>query len=126
MIKQIILIILLSLAAIFFRSELSHGLAGLIYIHHYIDKSLQIIFSAGHIGHLIQEMISLLILPLAGGFIVAAAFWMVKRVTMPHMMGIVWVLWLVLLVTMATQNGTETTDGAFASQSVSESPNTVK
>jgi hypothetical protein len=103
-IKQVVLIILLSLAAIFFRNQLTHVLDGLVYVHNYIDRSLQLIFSEGHVGRLIQEMISLLILPLLGGLIIASIFWMIKRAAMPHIMAVVWVVWLVLLVTMVAQN----------------------
>lgn len=104
MIKQIILIILLSVVAIFFHHQLSHVLNGLVYAHHYITKALQTIFSEGHTARLIQEIISLLILPFLGGLIVAIIFWMSKRSAMPYAMAVIWILWLVLLVTMVAQN----------------------
>ncbi|ACJ20903.1 hypothetical protein [Coxiella burnetii] len=103
MIKQFILLILLSLAAIFFRIELSHVLDGLVYIHNYIARTLHLIFSDDPAGRLIQNMISLLIIPVVAGFVVATAFWLIKRMAMPHIMAVIWVLWLILLTTMVAQ-----------------------
>lgn len=103
MIKQILLIILLSAAAIFFQSELSHVIDFFVNAHQYVDKTLHSIFSQGQVGQLIQDMISLLILPFLGGLLLAALFWLVKRTSMPHTMGVVWVLWLVLLISLLVQ-----------------------
>lgn len=119
MIKQILLIVLLSLVVIFFRNQLTHVLDGLIYVHNYINKPLQLIFSQGHVGRLIQEMISLLMLPLLAGLVLFLIFWIVKRTSMPHVMVVVWVVWLVLLVTMVAQN-TPTLNNTPNGQPVSE------
>lgn len=103
MIKQFVLIILLSLAAIFFRTELSHILDRLIYIRNYIAQMLYLIFSNSTAGKLMQSMISLLTIPVLAGFIVAGIFWLIKRVAMPHIMVVIWVLWLILLTTIIAQ-----------------------
>lgn len=103
MIKQIILIILLSACAIFFKTQLSHILDGLIYVHNYIAVSLHMIFSDDAVGRLIQDMVSLLIIPLVGGLLVAMVFWMFKREAMPHTLSLVWVVWLILVITMIAQ-----------------------
>jgi hypothetical protein len=61
------------------------------------------VFSEGATGRLIQNLISLLIIPAICGFIVGIVFWLIKREAMPHIMAVVWVLWLILLVTMLAQ-----------------------
>lgn len=105
MVKQVILIVLLSLVAIFFRSEISHLLNAVVYAHNAVAKLLHFIFSDDTVGKLIQNVIALLFLPFVAGLIVALIFWLVKRATMPHIMAVVWVLWLVLLITMLAQTG---------------------
>ncbi len=78
---------------IFFRTELSHILDGLIYVHNYIVRMLHMIFSddAAGKGRLIQNMITLLIISLLSSFIIASVFWLIKRVAMPHIMDVIWV-----------------------------------
>lgn len=105
MAKQIILIILLTLAAIFFRPQLSHVLDMLVYLHNSIAGTLARIFSGNDIGRLLQDVIALLLIPLVLGGIVGVAFWLIKREMMPNVMMIVWVIWLVLLTTMIAQHG---------------------
>ncbi len=103
MTKQVILIILLSVFSLFFRVELGHVLDVIVLIHNKIYQLLHMIFSDGPVGSIIQNLISLLMLPCIGGLLVGLTFWLVKRSAMPHIMAVVWVLWLVLLVTMVAQ-----------------------
>jgi xanthosine utilization system XapX-like protein len=105
MLKQVILIVVLSLIAIFFRVELSHLLNALVYVHNQVSHLLHMIFAEGATGRVIQNLISLLIIPFVCGLIVGVVFWLVKREAMPHIMAVVWVLWLILLITMLAQTG---------------------
>lgn len=107
MFKQIVIIILISLAAIFFRAELSRVLDYMVYLHNYFAHALQMIFSGDAVGRYIQDVIALLVIPLIGGGIVALIFWMIKREALPHIMGVIWVVWLVLLVTMIAQTNVQ-------------------
>lgn len=100
MAKQIILMLLLSLAAIMFRDKLVLALDALVYAHNQIASVLHVIFAEDRAGQLIQDMIALLFIPACLGALVAVAFWMAKREHMPHVMGVVWVVWVVLLVTL--------------------------
>lgn len=104
MIKHVMLIILLSAGGIFFKNELVHVLDGLVIIHNAIAQMLHLVFSDGRMGRLIQDMISLLIIPFFAGIFVVSIFWLIKRGGMPHAMSVVWVLWLVLFVTMLAQS----------------------
>lgn len=105
MLKQSILILILTLVTIFFRAEISHILNALVYAHNAIAGSLHFIFSDDTVGRLIQNVISLLLLPFICGLLVALVFWLIKRATMPHIMAVVWILWLILLITMLAQTG---------------------
>lgn len=105
MLKQVILVILLSVLSIMFKSQLSHALDAVVGFHNLLASKLHIIFSDDEVGLLIQDMIALLLIPLLFGGVVTASFWLFKRSSMPHMMGVFWVLWLVLVVTMIAQDG---------------------
>lgn len=116
MVKQIVLIISLSACVIFFKTQLNHLLEVLIHIHNYIYLSLHMIFSDGNVGRLIQDMISLLLIPFMGGLMVATVFWMFKREAMPHTLGLVWVVWLILVITMIAQTGLNAPGGGSPAQ----------
>ncbi len=104
MIKQFVLILLLSAAGIFFKTQLVHVLDSVVVLHNYIARTLHTIFSDDKVGRLIQDMVSLLILPLFAGLVIATVFWLIKRSAMPHTMGVIWVFWLVLFTTMLAQS----------------------
>lgn len=112
MAKQIILITLLSIATILFREQLVFILDGVVYAHNHIAKALHLVFADDEIGRLIQEMIALLIIPVICGVIIASIFWLIKRAKMPHIMPVIWVVWLVLLITMLGQKSIATTSVA--------------
>ncbi len=114
MLKQIILIIVLSLIAIFFRVEISHVLNALVYVHNEVSHLLHMIFAEGATGRVIQNLIALLIIPFICGALVGLVFWLVKRATMPHIMAVVWGLWLILLVTMLAQTGMTSSHGSVS------------
>lgn len=98
--KQCVLLIVLSVAAMFLQAQLSHVLHFLLYLHNVVASWMAMLFSAGKYGMIIQGILALVIVPLVAGFIMAAAFWLVKHVSMPHMMLVVWLVWLVMLVTI--------------------------
>ncbi len=99
MAKQLIMLVLLTTAAIFFNSELSLLLDALVYAYSAITQALKIAFSEGDIGLFIQNALAILVIPILCGLIAAALFRLFKRQT-PHTMTIVWVVWLILMVTI--------------------------
>lgn len=103
MVKHLILILALTALGVMFRNELVHVLDGIVLIHNYIAQTLHLIFSDDQVGRLIQDMVSLLAIPLVAGFCVAIIFWMMKKAAMPHTMAVIWVLWLILVTTMLAQ-----------------------
>lgn len=121
MVKQFILIILFSFAAILFRTQLHHALGSLVYVHNYIAQGLHAVFSDDNAGRLIQDIISLLFIPIIVGLIVAMMFLLFKREAVTHTMAVIWVVWLVLLVTMITNgvsmssaSGTQTANSGYS------------
>lgn len=105
MVKQIILILGVSVAAILFKDQLSQALDAVVYAHNYVAKSLHFIFSDDQAGSVIQDLIALLVIPLICGLLAAIIFWATKRTEKMQFMPVIWVVWLVLMVTMVAQNG---------------------
>ncbi len=103
MVKHFILILSLTALGVMFRNELVHALDGLVLIHNYIAQTLHLVFSNDQVGRLIQDMVSLLAIPLVAGFCVAIIFWILKKAAMPHTISVIWVLWLILVTTMLAQ-----------------------
>ena len=105
MLKQGLLLVLFSTAAIFFKRQLGQFLHGLLFVHNQLASILAVVFSGDATGRLIQSILALIIIPIIAGLIAILIFWLVKRIAMPHMMATIWVVWTVLLVTMLAQVG---------------------
>lgn len=104
MVKQFILIILLTVAAVFFKTQLNHVLDWLVSLHNGIAGGLTKIFASDDDGLLVQNIIALLIIPLVLGGVVGVVFWFIKHEMMPNTMLVIWFLWLVLVTTMIAQS----------------------
>ncbi len=105
MIKQFILVILASVAAIFFQSEIVHALNILVLGHTEMLKWFGTIFSNDRTGRIIVGVIALVIIPVLVASIVSIVYFLVKKRAMPFTATIGWVLWTVLLTTMLAQAG---------------------
>lgn len=112
MAKQVILIILLSVGAIFFRTELSKVLDVLIYLHNNLSEALLRIFSSNDEGRLIQDIMALLLIPLIIGGIFGLILGLINRDMLHHTMLVIWIVWLVLLTTMIAQTGMQPVSAA--------------
>lgn len=103
MLKHILLLVGLSVAAVFFKGQLVHVLHGLLDIHDRIANGLGIIFSGDEVGRILQAVIALLLIPIVLGVVIAIAHWFIKQAHFPHTMTVIWVSWTILLVTMLSQ-----------------------
>ncbi|MBV9576509.1 MAG: hypothetical protein JO149_07785 [Gammaproteobacteria bacterium] len=95
MLKQIIALIVLSIAISLSMSHIQHGLQFLIDAHDWISHALMDVFSGGQAGNLLRDLITLLSIPIFIGLIPAIIYWLVKRHRFPYFMEIVWIVWLV-------------------------------
>lgn len=105
MVKQGILLVLFSIAAIFFKSELMHVLRWLLWIHNKVASWFALVFSNDSAGQIIQAILSLLLIPVIIGSVIALVYWAIKRGKMPYTMATIWVFWIILLTTMLAQAG---------------------
>lgn len=103
MAKHFIFLIGLSIVAVFFRTEVAYVVHGAIYLHDRLVSYLTLVFSGGRWGQLIELGLALFIIPVALGGIIAGVYWLFKRILMPFMMEIIWILWFILLTALALQ-----------------------
>jgi hypothetical protein len=105
MIKHILMLILLSVAAIFFQSQLMGVLKFFMYVHEQLANGLGVIFSVDKIGEVVQSVIALLLIPAVVGILIAIAHFFIRQQNFPHTMTVIWIAWAVLLVSVLSQTG---------------------
>lgn len=103
MLKGTIVLIIVSVLAMFFQTELGHVLRYLLMIHDKIADGLAVVFSNAPAGRVIQETIALIIIPVVLGAVAALVWLMVKRNEMPHLVMTIWIIWTILLVAILSQ-----------------------
>ena len=102
MIRHVMYLIGLSIAAVFLKSQLVHVLHFLMYLHAQIANGLKIIFSDDSVGETVQGVLALLLIPIVIGVVCALAHFILKQEHFPHTMTVVWICWAVLLVAVLT------------------------
>lgn len=95
MLKNFIVLILLSLGVVFGTKHIHPFLLVLVSAHDWIAQLLLQVFSGGEIGSAVRNLLSLIILPLFIGAIPAIVYWFSKHRQFPYFMHIVWIMWLV-------------------------------
>src|SRR3990167_8402760 len=103
--KHVILLIALSVAAIFFQTELMQALQFLMYIHAQLAKGLGVIFSLNAVGEVVQSVLALLLIPVVIAILVGVIHFFVRQHHFPHPMTLIWVCWAVLLASVLSQTG---------------------
>ncbi|PIZ04394.1 MAG: hypothetical protein COY58_04330 [Gammaproteobacteria bacterium CG_4_10_14_0_8_um_filter_38_16] len=105
MFKHILLLVILSVAAIFLQSELVHVLHFLMFIYRKITNGLGFVFSVDAAGETVQSVLTLLLIPIALAAIFAITHFFIRKSHFPHTMTVVWSAWAILLAAILSQNG---------------------
>lgn len=105
MIKQLILLVIASVLAVMFQSQIVHALNILVSAHNREAQSLAGVFSGDHTGRMIQGVIAVVLLPVGVGAVLSGGYYLIKKEMMPHTLTLVWVLWTVLITTLIAQAG---------------------
>ena len=95
MLKQIIGIIIISIAVIVGMPYAQQGLQYLLLGHDWVANILTQVFSGGEAGNIVRNLIALLAIPILVGLIPAIIYWIAKRSWFPYFMNIVWIVWLI-------------------------------
>lgn len=99
--KQIIVFLFLSVVCVYASTQLTHVLSKLLQIDVSMSGLIGKVTShLGDWGVMLNRILALILIPILAGCVVAGVFWFVKHVSMPHTMLVVWVTWLVMLVTI--------------------------
>lgn len=93
MLKNLVIIIALSLLTILSMAYAQQGLQYLVAAHDWVNNMLMQVFSGGQAGNLTRELIALLAIPFLIGLVPAIIYWLVKRHWFPYFMQVVWVIW---------------------------------
>ena len=99
--KQGLIFLLLSVVGVYCSGYVTHILGRLDQLDDLARSGIGMV--TGHMGEWgsdINSLLGLIILPLLAGAVCAGVFWLVKHVSMPHTMMVVWVTWLIMLVTI--------------------------
>ncbi|EKD77061.1 MAG: hypothetical protein ACD_42C00492G0001 [uncultured bacterium] len=105
MFKHILMLIGLSVAAIFFQDQLMQVLKFFMYVHTQLANGLGVIFSVDKIGEVVQSVLALLLIPVVVGVLIAIAHFFIRQHHFPHTMTAIWVCWAVILVSVLSQTG---------------------
>lgn len=95
MIKQLIVLIALSVAIVLSMSYAQQGVQLLLTAHDWISELLTNLFSAGQAGNIARGLIALLSVPVLVGLVPALLYWALRRHWFPYFMEIVWFVWLI-------------------------------
>src|SRR3990167_4577894 len=91
MFKNILMLVCLSVAAIFFQSQLLGVLHFVTSIHDQLAKGLGMIFSLNTAGEMVQSVLALLLIPAVIGVIFGIAHFFIKQEHFPHTLTVIWV-----------------------------------
>lgn len=95
MFKNLLAIILLSVAVIFTMTYAQTALHALLSAYDWISNELKDVFTQGKAGDLARQLLALLFVPFIVGFVPALIFWFARRKWFPYFMHLVWATWLI-------------------------------
>lgn len=102
MIKSLLLLIILSIAAAFLLPQYSEFLALIGKLYHFLVERTEVVFASGQLAHLIEHTLIFVGLSLLLSLIPAVICWLLKRQFLLYWMVITWISWLILVTTVAT------------------------
>ncbi len=105
MFKHVLALIVLSILAVIFKSELAVVLQWIIDWHQHMLTWLGSVFSADKVGVLTQHSLALLIIPVLITAIAALALWILRRKMIPFLPEVMWVVWLLLVALITVGQG---------------------
>src|SRR3990167_3097548 len=105
LVKNIILLIVLSVFAIYFQTQLMDILKFLMYVHAELAKGLGVIFTVNAVGEVVQSVIALLLIPAVLAVLFAVAHFFIRQHHFQHTLMMVWVCWAIMLAAILSQTG---------------------
>jgi hypothetical protein len=103
MIKQIIILIALSVLVILILPLCHSVIHYLLTVYHFIYNTLDTLFVQSKNANFIKQLIAFLAVPLGLGAILGSLYFAVRRQKMPYIMEIIWIIWVILATTLICQ-----------------------
>ncbi len=100
MLKHILIIVFLSLLAVFFYKQVGVALHFVDYVRNYITHGLSVIFAGDTWGRYVRDVVVLAGVPIVVGLVVNAVYWLVEKRTMSIVVPLIWIIWVVFLASM--------------------------
>ncbi len=101
MLKQLSILVVLSLVLLIFAQQ-SHAILLLLdNTHRLLNEGLSQVFSTSSVGNTTQEVLCLMFIPLAIAAIPAIVYWLIKRRPMPYFYHVMWAIWIVLYTSLS-------------------------
>ena len=101
MVKQFLLLIILSALAVHFMKEFTAMLAALGHAQNFLIAKTYGLFPHTATYMFISKVIILIVIPTIIGFLLAFVYWLIKRKEMPKLMEVIWILWIISLLVLA-------------------------
>ncbi len=101
MFKQVVLMIILSILTIFFLSVVHQVFHFLATMYIAASEQLSTVFSGGQMGRLVQQALVLIVIPVVIGLFINLIYYLIKRSSMPVLMPFIWLVWLLLVGSIA-------------------------
>jgi|GEM_PF-2146937 len=98
MLKQVIIVVLLSMLAIVFAHQLNQVLQLVVTFHHLLAQTFESIFAGGKLGRFMRDLFALLIPPLFLAAIIELIARLLRQESTRYAVYGLWILWLILLV----------------------------
>jgi len=98
MTKQFSILVALSILLVVFASYAQQVFIYIDLLYTYINVMLTGVFSSGATGIKIQKITTLMVLPLLITGVPASAYWLYKKKLMPYFYHVLWVVWLIILI----------------------------
>lgn len=99
--KHILILLLISIVSIIWIKEIAQGLHYCMHIYVLLSKTLSRFVVGGYLIAIIRQSIVLLMIPILITAIPAGLYWLAKRRLMPHLYETLYVVWFVMLATVA-------------------------
>lgn len=101
MVKHLALLIAISALSVAMLTYFGTALQGLEHTHALLAHKLTAVFAGGKIGQFIRDTVLLIALPIAIALVPGGIYWAIRRQQLPSLTSVVWVIWLVLVTTLA-------------------------
>ncbi|KPJ67987.1 MAG: hypothetical protein AMJ43_00795 [Coxiella sp. DG_40] len=103
MFKQLLFIIILTAAAVFFMKEFTSILYTLGNAQTFLVNELAAFFPKETVYRYISKSIILIVIPILISLLIALVYWLVKHREMPKLTGLIWLLWVISLLIFVLQ-----------------------